>query len=72
MLGVTGDPLWLGIRRKFFAQRLLGHGNTAQKVCGCPIPGGARGQVEWGHGQPDVVSDLVAGNSACSREFGTR
>jgi len=63
MLGVTGDPLWLGIRRKFFAQRLLGHGNTAQKVCGCPIPGGARGQVEWGHGQPELVggSQPVAG-----------
>jgi len=36
------------------------------------VTGDVQDQVECGHGQPDVVSDLVAGNSACSREFGTR
>jgi len=26
---------------------------TAQRSCGCPIPGGTQRQVGWGSGQPD-------------------
>ena len=32
-----------------------------------PFPGGVQGQVGWGPGQPDVVLDLEADNSAHSR-----
>ena len=28
---------------------------AAQRSCGCPIPGGAQGQVGWGPGQPEVL-----------------
>ena len=31
---------------------------AAQKGCGCPIPGGVRGQVGWGPGQ---VLDIEGG-----------
>jgi len=41
----------------------------AQRISGrCPIPGGIQDQVGWGPGQPD----LLGGNTAHSREFGTR
>ena len=36
---------------------------AAQRDCGCPIPGGAQGQVGWGSGQPD----LVGVSPACGR-----
>jgi len=32
-----------------------GAGTAAQRSCGCPIPGGAQGQVGWDPGQPDLV-----------------
>jgi len=38
--------------------------------CGCPIPGGVQGQVGWGPGQPDLVSDVEVGGPACSRRVG--
>ena len=41
---------------------------VAQRVCGCPIPGGIQGQFGWDPGQ----SDLVAGNPAYSKGVGTR
>ena len=34
-----------------------------------PIPGCFQGQVEWGPGQPDLMHDLVFGNTNCSRGF---
>ena len=34
-------------------------GQVAQRTCGCPIPGGIRGQIGWGPGQPDLEPDLV-------------
>ena len=33
---------------------------VAQRSCGCPIPGGVRGQAEWGLGQPDLVGGIPA------------
>jgi len=41
------------LRRRAVAQ-------AAQRSCGCPISGGAQGQVGWGPGQPE----LVGGNPA--------
>ena len=31
---------------------------AAQRGGGCLIPGGVRGQVEWGPGQPGLVSNV--------------
>jgi len=36
---------------------------VAQSGCGCPIPGGAQDQNGWGHGQPALETDLVAGGA---------
>ena len=51
----------LDIRKKFFYNE---SGRTleqvAQRSCGCPIPGGAQGQVGWGFEQPDLVKDVPA------------
>ena len=44
---------------------------VAQRVCGCPAPGGVQGEVGWGRGQSDVVFELAAGNPVCSRRVGT-
>jgi len=35
--------------------------HAAQRNCGCPIPGGAPGQVGWGPGQPELVGGSSAG-----------
>jgi len=35
-------------------------GQTAQKRCICPIPGGIQGQAGWGPGQPDLVGGSPA------------
>ena len=43
---------------------------TAQRGCGCPIPGGDQAQVEWDPVQSDLVPDLGAGNTASGRAFG--
>ena len=40
---------------------------AAQRGCGCPIPGGVQGQVEWSPGQPG----LEGGVPAYSRGVGT-
>ena len=32
-----------------------GTGTGCPESCGCPIPGGAQGQVGWGPGQPELV-----------------
>jgi len=45
-----------------------GAGKDAHRSCGCPIPGGAQGQVGWGPGQPE----LVRGSPAHGKGFGTR
>ena len=39
-------------------------GQAAQRDCGCPIPGGVQGQVEWGPGQPGLVLDMEFGGPA--------
>ena len=44
---------------------------AAQRGCGYPIPGGARVQVGWGPGQPDLIPDLEVGDPACGRGVGT-
>ena len=36
---------------------------VAQRICGCPIPGGIQGQDGWDPGQPN----LVGGNPAHRR-----
>ena len=33
---------------------------TAQRSCGCPIPGRVQGQVGWDPGQPDLAGDVPA------------
>ena len=38
---------------------------AAQRGCGCPVPGGVQGQVEWGLGQPGLVLNVEAGGPAC-------
>ena len=38
---------------------------AAQRGCGCPIPGGAQGQVGWGPGQPGLVLNGEVGGPAC-------
>ena len=39
---------------------------AAQRSCGCPIPGGAQGQVAWGPEQPE----LIAGSPVHSKGLG--
>jgi len=34
---------------------------AAQRGCGCPVLGGAQGQVGWGPGQPGLVNGEVGG-----------
>lgn len=31
---------------------------VVQRNCRCLIPGGVKGQVEWGCGQPDLAEDV--------------
>lgn len=31
---------------------------VAQQCCGCPIPGGVRGQVGWGFERPGLVGGV--------------
>lgn len=50
---------------------------AAKRSCGCSIPGGIRGQIEWGIGQPDQVSGSPVhgrgiGNGWTSRSFPTQ
>ena len=36
---------------------------SAQRGCGCPVPGGIQGQLGWGPGQPRLVLNVeVAGS----------
>ena len=46
-------------------------GKFSSRSCGCPIPGGAWGQVGWGPEQPGLVLDMEVGGSACSRGVGS-
>mgnify|MGYP001855524312 CR=1 FL=1 len=43
---------------------------AAQRGCECSVPGGDQGQVGWGPGQTDLVSDPEVGGPACGREVG--
>ena len=43
---------------------------TAQRGCGCPVPGGVQGQVAWGPGQPGLVLNGEVGDSACGGVVG--
>ena len=43
---------------------------TAQRGCGCPVPGGVQGQVGWGPRQPDHLLNLAVGMP--TGRFGTR
>jgi len=43
---------------------------AAQRVCGCPVHGGAQGQVGWGPGQPRLVLNVKVGGPDCSRGIG--
>ena len=40
---------------------------AAQRMCGCPIPGGIQGQTGWGPGQSDLMPNLVVGKPAHGR-----
>jgi len=44
---------------------------TAQRGCGCPIPGDVQDRVGWEPGQPGLVPDLEFGSPACGRTVGT-
>jgi len=54
----------LDVRRKFFTQRAARPWHFRPEGCGCPIPGGAQGQVGWAlgslswWGQPAHGSEL--------------
>jgi len=45
----------VGVREKFFAESGEALARSAQRGCGCPIPGGAQGQAGWDPGQSDLV-----------------
>jgi len=43
---------------------------TAQKSCGCLIPGSAKGQVAWGFCLSNLVGDIPAhGRGIVTRQF---
>jgi len=44
------DIFRLDSRKKFFTQRVVTRG--AQRIYGCPVPGGDQGHVGWGPGPP--------------------
>ena len=58
----------LDIRREFFTRGGDALEQVVQGGCGCPIPGGIRGQAGCGSGQPGVV----VGDPAHSRGVETR
>ena len=41
--------------RKFFTQRVMRHWHSCPERLWIPLPGGTRGQVGWGPGQPELV-----------------
>jgi len=43
---------------------------AAQRGCECPIPGGVKGQVGWGSGQPGLILDGEVVGPACIRGAG--
>jgi len=57
----------LDVRGKLFTESGEVLEQAAQRVCGCPLSGGAQGQVGWGPGQPGLVPDLQVGDPACGR-----
>ena len=59
----------MDVRGKFFMRGEVLE-QTAQRRCGCPIPGGVQGQVSWGPVQPGLVPDLEAGGPVCGRGLG--
>jgi len=65
-LQANSSPEISRILGKFLVQLLETHNNiTAQRGCGCPIPGGVQGQVGWGPGQPGLILDMEVGCPAC-------
>ena len=62
--------IWVGLRERFFAQRVVTCWNpeVTQSGCGYPIPGGIQGRAGCGSGQPG----LVVGDPAYSRGVETR
>ena len=43
---------------------------TDRRGCGCPLTGGAQGQVGWSPGQPGLVLNGEVGGPACGRGVG--
>ena len=43
---------------------------AAQRGCGCSVPGGVQGQIEWDPGQPGLVLNGEVGGPACGRGVG--
>jgi len=43
---------------------------SAQRGCGCSVPGGVQDKAGWGPGQPALVPDLEVGGPACGRRVG--
>ena len=50
----------LDVRGKFFTQKAVRHWHSCPERCGCPNPEGARCQVGWGPGQPQLLSGSTA------------
>lgn len=49
-----------GLRKKLFAVRVKAVAQAAHRSCGCPFPGGIKGQVGQGLGQPDLMEGVPA------------
>jgi len=44
--------------------------SSAQRGCGCPVPGGVQGHAGWGPGQPGLVLNVRVGGPVCGRGVG--
>ena len=44
--------------------------DKAQRGCGCPVPGGVQGQIEWGPGRSGLILGMEVGGPACGSRVG--